>query len=89
MTVRDTARSNVSLLELEERPWAAYGSCRGEEPDLFFPIPEGEPDDGLKICSGCPVREECLIWALDFRIPYGIWGGMTERERRRLLRRSA
>jgi len=85
----DTARSNVSLLEFEERPWAAYGSCRGADPDLFFPGPDSDPDEGLKICSGCPVREECLVWALETRIHYGIWGGLTERERRRLLRRSA
>jgi WhiB family redox-sensing transcriptional regulator len=89
MTSRDLLRSNVSLLDFEERPWAAFGSCRGADPDLFFPGSDGEPDEGLKICGGCPVREECLTWALDTRIAYGIWGGMTERERRRLLRRSA
>jgi len=89
MRDRDTARSNVSLFEWEERPWAAYGSCRGADPDLFFPGHEADPGEGLKICSGCPVREECLVWALETRIQYGVWGGMTERERRRLLRRSA
>lgn len=89
MSVRDTASNSVSLLMLDERPWAAYGSCRGADPDLFFPGEDSRPDEGLKICSGCPVRAECLDWALETRIPYGIWGGMTERARRRLLRRSA
>lgn len=89
MTNRDLLRSTVSLLDLDERPWAAYGSCRGQDPDLFFPGPDDDPSEGLKICGGCPVREECLYWAFETRIAYGIWGGTTERERRRLLRRSA
>mgnify|MGYP001544562919 FL=1 len=89
MSDRDTARSAVSLLDFDERPWAAYGTSRGADPDLFFPGPDETPDEGLKICRGCPVRDECLDWALGTRIHYGIWGGMTERARRRLLRRSA
>ena len=89
MSDRSTPATGLSLLDLEERPWAAFGSCRGADPDPFFPGAEGEPDEGLKICRGCPVRQECLDWALETRIYYGIWGGMTERERRRLLRRSA
>jgi WhiB family redox-sensing transcriptional regulator len=76
-------------LLLDERPWAAYASCRSLDPDLFFPVSEGSPDEALKVCRACPVREECLEWALDTRVPYGIWGGHTERERRRMLRRSA
>jgi WhiB family redox-sensing transcriptional regulator len=79
----------LSLLDLEERPWAAYASCRAEDPDLFFPGPDGDPQEALRICSGCPVKGECLEWALDTRVHYGIWGGMTERQRRRVLRRSA
>ncbi|MCB2223641.1 MAG: WhiB family transcriptional regulator [Actinobacteria bacterium] len=89
MTDRDQPRSDVSLLDFEDRPWAAFGSCRGADPDLFFPGSEGDPREGLRICSGCPVADECLDWALETRIHYGIWGGMTERQRRRLLRRSA
>jgi WhiB family redox-sensing transcriptional regulator len=42
-----------------------------------------------RICSGCPVRAECLIDALEHRHEYGIWGGLTERERRAILRRHA
>jgi WhiB family redox-sensing transcriptional regulator len=77
------------ILEVDERPWAAYASCRSADPDLFFPTGDEDGSEALKICSGCPVREDCLEWALDTRIRYGIWGGATERERRRLLRRSA
>ncbi len=81
--------SNITLPDLDERPWAALGSCRGADPDLFFPGPDGNPAEALKICSGCPVRDECLEWALEARIHYGVWGAMVERERHRLLRRSA
>jgi WhiB family redox-sensing transcriptional regulator len=74
---------------LDDRPWAAYASCRDADPEWFFPGPEGDHRAAVKVCSGCPVQEECLAWALETRMRYGIWGGLTERERRRLLRRSA
>lgn len=86
MSRRDLPRT---LLDFDDRPWAAFGSCRGEDPDLFFPGPDGAPDQAIRICNGCPVKDECLDWALEARISYGVWGGRTERERRRLLRRSA
>lgn len=81
--------AELTLLDLDERPWAAFASCRGADPDLFFPSGEGDPRDALRICSGCPVKDACLDWALETRVRFGIWGGKTERERRRLLRRSA
>jgi len=81
--------AEMNLLELAERPWAAFASCRGSDPDLFFPGGDGNPSEAIRICSGCPVREACLEWALETRVRYGIWGGRTERERRRMLRRSA
>lgn len=77
------------VLDLEERPWAAYAACRDADPELFFSSSEAEVASAVRICGGCPVREECLEWALDTRVRYGIWGGTTERERRRVLRRSA
>ncbi len=77
------------LLQADERPWAAYGACRTADPDLFFPATEMEAAHALRICATCPVQEECLDYALMARERYGIWGGTTERERRRLLRRSA
>ena len=80
---------DLLLIDLEERPWAAYAACRNADPDVFFPGSESEAEDALRICRGCPVIEECRDWALDMRIRYGVWGGMTERDRRRVLRRSA
>jgi WhiB family redox-sensing transcriptional regulator len=59
------------------------------DPDLFFPGPDEDQEQALEVCRTCPVREECLEWALIARERYGIWGGTTEQERRRLVRRSA
>ena len=73
----------------EERPWAAFAACRDRDPDLFFPAsPEGE-SDALRICAGCPVQLDCLEFALEAKIRFGVWGGMTEKERRSLHRRIA
>ncbi|GAA4954538.1 transcriptional regulator WblA [Streptomonospora halophila] len=66
--------------------WAAHGLCRETDPDALFV--QGAAQNRAKlICRGCPVRTECLADALDNRIEFGVWGGMTERERRALLRR--
>ena len=72
-----------------DRPWAVHAACRQADHNWFFPGSDGDADAAVRVCRGCPVREECLDWALESRIRYGIWGGLTERERRRLLRRSA
>ncbi|MGA5215215.1 WhiB family transcriptional regulator [Streptomyces cinereoruber] len=66
--------------------WASSGLCRaGSADDLFV---EGAAQNRAKaLCAECPVRAECLAHALDERIEHGVWGGMTERERRALLKR--
>ncbi len=66
--------------------WAAKAACRTVNPDELFV--QGAAQNRVKMmCSGCPVRMECLADALDNRVEFGVWGGMTERERRALLRR--
>lgn len=66
--------------------WAAQGACRTTEPDVLFV--QGAAQNRVKaMCMGCPVRTECLADALDNRTEFGVWGGMTERERRALLRK--
>ncbi|MEV5172437.1 WhiB family transcriptional regulator [Streptomyces flaveolus] len=66
--------------------WETQAKCRTADPEALFV--EGAAQNRAKaLCSGCPVRTECLAHALDNRIEHGIWGGMTERERRSLLRR--
>jgi len=77
------------LLDLDERPWASYAACRDADANLFFSTVEADVTAALKICAGCPVQDECLDWALETRVRYGVWGGATERERRRMLRRTA
>ncbi|MDS1271783.1 WhiB family transcriptional regulator [Lipingzhangella sp. LS1_29] len=65
---------------------AVHAKCREIDPDALFV--QGAAQNRAKlICRGCPVRTECLAEALDARIEFGVWGGMTERERRALLRR--
>ncbi|OKJ52628.1 WhiB family transcriptional regulator [Streptomyces sp. CB02261] len=66
--------------------WIENAVCQAADAeDLFV---QGTAQNQAKaICTGCSVRTRCLAYALDNRIEYGIWGGMTERERRRLLRR--
>lgn len=66
--------------------WRKQGKCRGVDPEVFYPVNDGDAAQAKEICDGCPVRQPCLEWALADRERYGVWGGMTERERRRLLR---
>ena len=65
--------------------WATQAACKGTDPDELFV--QGAAQNRAKlICRGCTVRTECLADALDNRIEFGVWGGMTERQRRALLK---
>ncbi|CAB5042653.1 unannotated protein [freshwater metagenome] len=66
--------------------WAANAACKTSDPDTLF-VQGAAQNRAKAICSGCVVRTECLSDALDNRVEFGVWGGMTERERRALLRR--
>ncbi len=66
--------------------WASRGSCRDVDPETLFVVGAAQ-HKAKTICLGCPVRFDCLADALDSRTEFGVWGGMTERERRTLLRR--
>lgn len=66
--------------------WTPRAACRSAQPDQLF-VRGAEQNKAKQLCSGCPVRTECLAEALDNQIEWGVWGGMTERERRALLRR--
>ncbi|HJQ47623.1 MAG TPA: WhiB family transcriptional regulator [Amycolatopsis sp.] len=72
--------------ETKPRSWRADALCRDADPDELF-VRGADQNRAKLVCMGCPVRTECLAEALDNRIGFGIWGGMTERERRALLRR--
>lgn len=67
--------------------WMARGSCANVPPATFFPSDGAGVEVARKICAGCPVRELCLEHALAHRIDHGVWGGCSERERRRILKR--
>lgn len=69
----------------EDHSWTVRGACANLDPDEFF-VQGAEQHRVKAACAGCPVRLECLADALDNRMEFGVWGGMTERERRRLLR---
>lgn len=66
--------------------WSEDAACRTGDSDALFADSAGQAR-AKTICTGCSVRTECLAEALDNRIEWGVWGGMTERERRALLRR--
>lgn len=66
--------------------WRNRAACRGVDPDIFFPISDEDAGQAKAICAECPVREACLEWALATRERDGVWGGATERERRRMIR---
>lgn len=69
-----------------EHSWMLSGSCREREPGFFFPSDGVGVDRARRVCATCPVKQECLEYALRYRIEHGVWGGASERERRRILR---
>lgn len=81
--------------------WRDEAACRDHSTDLFFPPDPHDDDDkdgprrretrrmyrqAIRICNSCPVKQECLDYALDFPEPFGIWGGLTRPERATILR---
>lgn len=66
--------------------WRKRAACRGIDPEVFFPASDEEAEEAKAICAMCPVRQACLEHALAHREREGVWGGATERERRRILR---
>jgi WhiB family redox-sensing transcriptional regulator len=71
--------------DLEE--WMLRARCRGFESGVFFPSDGVGVEVAREICADCPVQVRCLEYALLLRIDHGVWGGASERERRRILRR--
>ncbi|MFM7509365.1 MAG: WhiB family transcriptional regulator [Actinomycetota bacterium] len=69
--------------------WQLYANCLGVDPDLFFPERGASTREAKQVCQGCVVREECLEYALANGEKFGIWGGLSERERRRIRRARA
>ncbi len=68
--------------------WQVDALCAQTDPEAFFPEKGGSTRDAKRVCSSCEVRGECLEYALQNDERFGIWGGLSERERRRLRRRA-
>ena len=75
-----------ALADSEELSWQDRANCMGVDPDLFFPERGASTREAKEVCRGCGVRLDRLEYALDNAEKFGIWGGMSERERRRLRR---
>ncbi len=73
-------------MSAKEIQWRQLGACRGLDPTVFYPDEEDEATEAKDVCAQCGVRVACLEYALASREKAGVWGGATERERRRLIR---
>lgn len=71
---------------LVESSWKHKGACHGLDPTIFFPDSEESAAEAKAICAGCSVRAACLEHALASREKDGVWGGTTDKERRRIIR---
>jgi WhiB family redox-sensing transcriptional regulator len=76
----------IEALAIGELSWQDYANCRGADADLFFPERGASTRKAKAICNACDVKAECLDFAIVQGEKFGIWGGMSERERRRVRR---
>jgi WhiB family redox-sensing transcriptional regulator len=74
------------IFEGPDRTWQLRANCMGVDPDLFFPERGASTREAKEVCRGCVVRQDCLEYAISNGEKFGIWGGMSERERRRVRR---
>jgi WhiB family redox-sensing transcriptional regulator len=89
--VSNERTGGIDLASLPPNPappdmWQDQAACHGIDPDVFFPTSEEEAGPALTYCGACGIREMCLAWALKNGERYGVWGGLTEQQRRRLVR---
>lgn len=84
------ARNRVAAGIFADNPdWMDSGDCASTDPELFFPEKGGTVRQPKRVCAGCPVKDECLEYALDNGETHGIWGGYTAMERRPMRRERA
>lgn len=76
----------IEALAVGELSWQDYANCRGADADLFFPERGASTRKAKAICNACEVKNQCLDYAIINGEKFGIWGGMSERERRRVRR---
>lgn len=73
----------------DDQPWVADAICNQTDPEAFFPEKGGSTKQAKAVCNNCDVRLKCLDWAMRLPEQFGIWGGLSEKERRTLRRRQA
>lgn len=78
--------TTVIPLNIIHAPWVNEAVCAQTDPEIFFPEKGGDVLPALRICRTCPVQKDCLQWALDNHETYGVWGGMSYRERKEYQR---
>jgi WhiB family redox-sensing transcriptional regulator len=74
---------------LKRPSWHAEAACRGVSVDIFFPDSHEDPRNAIAVCTSCPVRTECLNYALDDPSLKGVWGATSARERSRLRQQAS
>lgn len=74
------------IRQRDSMPWQRQANCLGVDPDLFYPERGGSTREAKEVCRQCVVREDCLEYAINNGERNGIWGGLSERERRRIRR---
>ena len=87
MTARLPRRRTLAAPARFAARWRELAACRGTDLEVFFPERGESAEPARRVCAACPVRQPCLDYAISNRITHGIWGGLTERERRALQSR--
>ena len=87
MTARLPRRRTLPVPARFAARWRELAACRGIDLEVFFPERGESAEPARQVCAACPVRRPCLDYAITNRITHGIWGGLTERERRALRSR--
>lgn len=82
-------RKLIEALAVDDLGWQDYANCRGADADLFFPERGASTRKAKSICAACQVRVECLEFAVVNSEKFGIWGGLSERERRKIRKQRA
>ena len=76
----------MNASDFADTSWMSHGNCAHRDPSMFFPSDGVGVEIARRACEGCPVKTQCLEYAIAERIDHGVWGGCSERERRRIIR---
>lgn len=76
----------MNVSDFTDTSWMSHGNCAHRDPSMFFPSDGVGVEIARRACEGCPVKTQCLEYAIAERIDHGVWGGCSERERRRIIR---